>query len=314
MTLVISTITSSGIILTADSRQTYRNQAGAIRIGSDSAMKVFKLTDSSGVAISGRAFLSENNQPAKDVGFFINRFRENEKLENLKTKEIAEKLNKYLGDIFAMREIEALKKQIETEITKLGGTDLKFSNPDGNLVPYSYKDKAGKAISQTRGIETINMLVAGIDEDKIGRAYSVSVPKGVTLERDTQVCGALWVGQTDVLARIVKGYAPEIANLDFVKDALTKDKQGTSDQLNKMEYIINWATITLQDAIDFCVLMTRTTENIQRFSDGTILAPGGITGVGGEIDIAVITPEKGFAWLKKKRLKSEGSELSLDKE
>ena len=84
--------------------------------------------------------------------------------------------------------------------------------------------------------------------------------------------------------------------------------------MNKLEYVINWATITLQDAIDFCVLMTRTTESIQRFSDGTFLAPGGITGVGGEIDIAVITPEKGFAWLKKKKLKSEGAELSLDKE
>jgi hypothetical protein len=58
--------------------------------------------------------------------------------------------------------------------------------------------------------------------------------------------------------------------------------------------------------------MTRTTASIQRFSDGTKLAPGGIPGVGGEIDLAVITPEKGFAWLKQKTLKSEDAELSLD--
>jgi hypothetical protein len=58
--------------------------------------------------------------------------------------------------------------------------------------------------------------------------------------------------------------------------------------------------------------MTRTTESIQRFSDGTVISPGGVTGVGGEIDIAVITPENGFVWLKKKKLKSEGAELSLD--
>ena len=61
MTLVISTITSSGIVLTADSRQTYKNQAGAIRVGSDSAMKLFKLTNTCGVAISGRAFLNEKD-------------------------------------------------------------------------------------------------------------------------------------------------------------------------------------------------------------------------------------------------------------
>lgn len=314
MTLVISTITSSGIVLTADSRQTYRNQAGAIRIGSDSAIKLFKLTNSCGVAISGRAFLSEKDQPAKDVGFFINRFAETEKLDGLKIKEIAEKLNKNLGDIFVTKEMDSLKKQIEEEIKKLGGTELSFSTNDGHLLPYLYKDKDGKTISNTGGIETINMIVAGVDNDKIGRTYSVLVPKGITNERDTQQCGAMWVGQTDVLARIVKGYAPEIGNIDFVKDALLKDKEGISGQLNKLEYIINWATITIQDAIDFCVLMTRTTENIQRFSDGTILAPGGITGVGGEIDIAVITPEKGFAWLKKKKLKSEGVELTIDKE
>jgi len=312
MTLVISTITSSGIVLTADSRQTYRNQAGSMRIGSDSAMKLFKLTNLCGVAISGRAFLSEKDQPAKDVGFFINRFAESEKIDGLKIKEIAEKLNEYLGDIFVTKEIDSFKKQIEEEIKKLVGTELKFSATDGNLVPYSYKDKDGKIISNTGWVEIINMIVAGIDSDKVGRAYSILVPKGITSERDTQQCGAMWVGQTDVLARIVKGYAPEIGNIDFVKDALSKDKEGILGQLNKLEYVINWATITVQDAIDFCVLMTRTTESIQRFSDGTFLTPGGITGVGGEIDIAVITPEKGFAWLKKKKLKSEGAELSLD--
>ncbi len=159
------------------------------------------------------------------------------------------------------------------------------------------------------------MIVAGIDDDKVGRAYLVSVPKGITNEKDTNTCGALWAGQTDVLARIVKGYAPEIENLDFVKEALAQPgaKQGEiGGQLNRLEYIINWDIITLQDAVDFCVLMTRTTENIQRFSDGTALAPGGIAGVGGGIDIAVITPEKGFLWLKKKKLKAENAELSLE--
>ena len=86
MTLVISTITSSGIVLTADSRQTYRNQAGAIRVGSDSAMKLFKLTNTCGVAISGRAFLNEKDQPVKDAGFFIRKFAETEKLEGLPKK------------------------------------------------------------------------------------------------------------------------------------------------------------------------------------------------------------------------------------
>lgn len=314
MTLVISTITSSGIVLTADSRQTYKNNAGAIRIGSDSVMKLFKLTEFSGVAISGKAFLNEEGQPVKDVGYFINKFKKSEDLKDLSVKEIAVKLNKYLSDLFVKKEKDNLKKLIETEVNKLGGTNLSFPSTDDNLVPYSYKDKDGKVGTFTGWIDTINIIVAGMDKDKVGRAYSVFVPKGIGAERDTKQCGALWVGQTDVLSRIVKGYAPEIESLNFVKEALTKDNSSTTEQLSKMEYLINWGTITLQDAIDFCVLMTRTTESIQRFSDGTILTPGGIAGVGGEIDIAVITPEKGFTWLKRKKLKAEDAELPLEDE
>lgn len=311
MTLVIATITSSGIVLTADSRQTYRNQAGAVRTGSNSAMKLFRLTSSCGVAISGRAFLSEPGQPLKDVGFFINRFAKSEQLDGITAKEIAEKLSKYLADIFIAVELDALRQRITAEVTKQAGTDLDFSPPDGNLQPYSFKGAGGARVSRTGSIETIHMIVAGIDGDGVGRAHSVSVPKGTTLTRDTQQCGAIWVGQTDVLARIVKGFAPEIEKLDFVREALAKDTGGTTGQLNKLEYIINWGTITLQDAVDFCVLMTRTTESIQRFSDGTVLAPGGITGVGGDVDIAVITPERGFKWLRRKVLSAEGAELSL---
>jgi hypothetical protein len=73
-------------------------------------MKLFKLTNPCGVAISGRAFLSETNQPAKDVGFFISRFAECEKLDGLKVKEVAERLNKSLADVFVVRGMDATQK------------------------------------------------------------------------------------------------------------------------------------------------------------------------------------------------------------
>jgi len=311
MTLIISAITSSGIVLTADSRQSYKNRAGAIRIGSDSASKLFKLTDYVGVSVSGKAFLSEDDQPPKDISYFINNFKQTENIKELSVKDVANKLNKYLGDIFIEKESVLLKKLIEQRVIKIGGTDLAFSPLDGPLVPYTYVNKEGKKISDQGIIDTINMIVAGIDKDKIGRAYSVWIPKGITLEKDTQGCGALWCGQNDVVSRIIKGFAPEIEQLNFVKEALLKDQNLVINQLNQMEYIVNWGTMTIQDAVDFCVLMTRTTESIQRFSDGTRLQPGGIPGVGGEVDIAIITSGKGFCWLKKKKLVAEGEELCL---
>jgi hypothetical protein len=312
MTLIMSAITSSGIVLTADSRQSYKNKMGAIRIGSDNAAKLFKLSDDIGVSISGKAFINEEGQSFKDVGYFINKFKREENLKELTVRDIANKLNKYLGDLFVEKEIISLKKLIEDQISKAGGKNLTFLPTDGSLIPYTYLNKEGNAVSDTGAIETINMIVAGIDKDKSGRAYSVWIPKGITLEKDTKLCGALWCGQNDVVSRIIKGFAPEIERLNFIKEALVKDNASIVNQLNQMEYIINWGTMTIQDAIDFCVLMTRTTESIQRFSDGTLLQFGGIPGVGGEIDIAVITPENGFRWLKKKKLEAEGEELSLE--
>jgi len=314
MTLSLATITTSGIVLTTDSRQTYRNKAGMTRIGSDSAMKLFQLNDRVGVAIAGRAFLSDVNGVTKNIGWFIEEFKKKELKEKLSVKEIAQKLNDYLSGIFVDKEMTQLENQIKEEIKKQEGTDLKIKDRDGLLLPYSYKAKGGQVKEDTGSIlDTIYLVVAGIDNDLTGRAYSVYIPKGVIAEKDTKTGGVMWIGQTDVLVRIIKGFTPEIGVLDFVKEAINKDKTAAEKQLNQLEYLINWGTMTLQDAIDFGILITRTTESIQRFSDGTVLSPGGITGVGGDIDVAVITPEKGFVWLKKKQLIAEDQKTDLDK-
>jgi len=261
MTLIISALTSSGIVLSADSRQTYRNNVGVVRIGSDSAMKLFKLTERCGVAIAGRAFINEDKQPMKDVGYFIKRFLRTEKdVEKLSVKETAAKLGKYIGSIFIPRELESAKPYIENEVKSKGGSKLTFGAPTGNALPYSYVDKDGKTVSLQWWIESITMIVAGVDSDEVGRAYLFVVPNDITLESNTKDCGAIWGGQTDVLTRIIKGHAPEAGNLEFLKEALKKNEKETKEEINGLEYIINWGTITLQDAIDFCVLMTRTTQ------------------------------------------------------
>lgn len=311
MTLSLATVTTSGIVLTADSRQTYKNRAGMVRIGSDSAMKLFALSDRVGVVIAGRAFLVDTSGVAKNTGWFIEEFKKSKLQLDWNTKEVAENLGDYLGSFFVKKEFEALSERIVKDISEKGGIDIVVKEPNGNLLPYTFKDAEGNTIEQAGYIDTINLIVAGIDDDGVGRSYFVNVPGGIQNEKDTNRGGALWIGQTDVLSRIVKGYASEIGNLGFVNKAAGENKKAVDDELNAMEYIINWGTMTIQDGIDFAVLVTRTTESIQRFSDGTHLSPGGITGVGGDIDIALITPEKGFVWLKKKQLQSEGCSVNL---
>ena len=70
--------------------------------------------------------------------------------------------------------------------------------------------------------------------------------------------------------------------------------------------------MTFQDAIEFAELAIKTTESIQRMTDGTWQLPGASPGVGGPVDIAIVTPEKGFVWIKKKKLVVEGPDIDLD--
>ena len=68
--------------------------------------------------------------------------------------------------------------------------------------------------------------------------------------------------------------------------------------LDSLRYDIRYDLMTLQDAIDFAVFIVRATIETQRFNQSSI------QGVGGAIDIAVITTE-GFRWIQHKELRGE---------
>jgi len=306
MTLSIASTTSSGIVLTADSRQTYINKAGMTRIGTDNAVKLFQLNEKIGAVIAGRAFFLDTKLDPKGVlkntGWFIEEFAKNiSKKDASSVKETAQKLNDYLIERLIKPEEPRVREFIKSKVEADNGKEITFCPLDKLKLTYSFKDVEGKKITKDYYMEPVSLIVAGYDNDGVGRAYLTEVPDGPTIERTTEIGGPLWIGQTEVIVRIIKGFGWEIRNLGFVKDAISKGIK-VDDDLNKLEYIINWGTMTMQDALDFNVLMTKITENIQRFSDGTIMNPGGITGVGGYVNVAVITSKEGFRWINKKDL------------
>jgi hypothetical protein len=67
-------------------------------------------------------------------------------------------------------------------------------------------------------------------------------------------------------------------------------------------YVVNFNTMTLQDAIDFVTAMIQITIIIQRFADGIQMQPGGVPGVGGPIDVAVVQPGGPVRWIARKAL------------
>jgi hypothetical protein len=274
------------------------------RIGTDNANKLFQMSKKIGLVIAGKAFYFDEKNVIKSTGWFIEQFKKNEFKNNWSIKETAEKLNDYLTKKLIVAEENRLKNIISNDITNnVGGKDLVFNPRQDLKVHYTYT-KDGQKIEKDFFIESVSLIIAGIDNDAVGRAYIVSVPDAPSIDRDTEYGGTLWIGQTDIVARIIKGFDWEIESIQFVKDA-KKSGVDIDSQLGKMAHVINWQLMTLQDSVDFCVLVTRITESIQRFSDGTVMNPGGITGVGGPIDVATITSGEGFKWISKKEVAVE---------
>lgn len=101
-----------------------------------------------------------------------------------------------------------------------------------------------------------------------------------------------------MLARIVLGYDPRILSLPLSQAA---NPPGTAaSQLASLSYAIYWNSMSIQDAIDFAVAMIQVTITIQKFTAGIVSQPGGVAGVGGPIDVAVVRPSTNVTWIARK--------------
>ncbi|KKQ26936.1 MAG: hypothetical protein US42_C0018G0010 [Candidatus Magasanikbacteria bacterium GW2011_GWC2_37_14] len=307
MSLVINITTPEGIVLAADSRQSYRNQRGAARIGSDNASKLFKINERIAIAATGLAFLPENGM-MKNISKYIEQFKKSEDTEKMTVKEVAEKIHKYFGNIYKVEEqIKAITSQFERDVTLNGGKII-TTEVKNNIVIVQVQDKNGKTGVINAMLEPLNFLLAGFNKNyESHEVYTCRIPGEIEIKRNSKEpgkeYGASWEGQNDVASRIVLGFDGRIGNIKFVQESAQKyGQEEINKQLRNLEYAIQWGTMTLQDAIDFSALIIKTTSAIQRFSDGIVADPGAIPGVGGPVDVAIIVPDKGFTWIKKKEL------------
>lgn len=262
MTLGICVAIPEGIVMAGESRQTYRGRAGA-RIGSDSAMKVFEMTDSIVALTAGWAFLRPQGA--------------------ITLRNIANLVEEFKATLTQPSNVQDVANQLHA-----------FFN-----TAYQWHTAQGHDQPVQQGQVALTFLVGGYDPTSTtGLVFQVSIPGGVAPARDTNNPGPYWIGQFDVVSRIIKGWDPRILGLGFAQQA----GQEAIQQLNGLEYVVNWHTMTLQDAIDFATSMIQITISIQRFTDGIQSNPGDVPGVGGPIDVAVVMPGKKVAWIQKKEL------------
>lgn len=315
MSLGINTTTPEGIVLAADSRQSYRNLKGMSRVGSDSATKVFKLGPRTGLIVAGLAFLPEKNVQ-KNISRFVEEFKKSIAASD-SVQEISTKLKKFFEDKYPYKEqLKALPTQITADLQRQGCENIEVKVL-ADHVEFKFKTPDGVEKNGVAGVEQLQFIVAGYNQDGSHQAAMVYIPGEVDIKRDSkkvgQEYGASWIGQTDVVSRIVLGFDGRIGNLPlFQKLANDVGSEQAQQQLRSLEYMIQWGTMTLQDGIDFSTLAIQTTAALQRFSDGIAGDPGDIPGVGGPIDVAAITPEHGFIWVSKKNLVASGNEVDLE--
>jgi len=123
-------------------------------------------------------------------------------------------------------------------------------------------DNNGKQETAIVGTEQINFIICGYNKEGSYETDMVYIPGEIQKERDSRVkgmeSGAAWIGQTDVVTRIILGYDPRIQNIKYVNEAIkTLGLDQYAQSMRNLEYVINWGTMTLQDAIDLSSLLIK---------------------------------------------------------
>ena len=316
MSLGINVTIPEGIVLAADSRQTYRNQKGVTRVATDSNSIVFRLGTRVGLITTGMAYVKDG-EVLKTIGHHVNDFRIQTGVEQLSVGEVANNLSAYFETRVPYREqLETLSAQIRSDLERRGMKEVSIRTEE-DKVSFLFADAEGKIQHAEARPDGLQFILAGFNRDGSSEVYMIYVPGKVDRARDSRVpgmeYGAGWIGQTDVVTRLVLGFDPRLQGIPLVREAAAKiGEPAVQQQLRGVEYSIQWNTMNLQDAVDFCQLAVETTEAIQRFSDGVLMDPGDVPGVSGPVDIAVITYDKGFTWLSKKAVTCHSGRVDLD--
>jgi len=147
-------------------------------------------------------------------------------------------------------------------------------------------------------------LVGGYDEGAPhGRVFTVSVPNAPkAVEFAANDFGATWGGQRQFVDRLLTGFDPGISQhiYDALNIAANQRQPAILNQelTKKLALPIPWQFLPLQDCIDLCIFLIRTTIQVQQW----VVA---LRGVGGAIDVATITRTGGFKIVQVKELKGD---------
>jgi len=147
-------------------------------------------------------------------------------------------------------------------------------------------------------------FVGGYDEGApYGKVFEIYIPsRPIPNERHNASgeFGLIWGGQGDYANRLIHGFDGKLPNLtkDFLSLDDKKRDELSKHLLNQLQVPVPFAFLPLQDCVDLAIFLIRTTIIMQHWVIG-------IRGVGGAIDVAIITQAKGFEEVQRKQIRGE---------
>jgi hypothetical protein len=154
--------------------------------------------------------------------------------------------------------------------------------------------------------QSMVFLVSGFNEgEAYGRLYEMAIPANPEpREQMEDGFGFLWGGQRQITDRLLQGFDDELpkvvqATLDLEDEDVARLRE---EMKRNLQMRIPYQFLPLQDCVDLCIFLLRTTIALQ-----TWLVD--VRGVGGAIDVATITRQEGFRPVQRKRITGEESFL-----
>ncbi len=178
---------------------------------------------------------------------------------------------------FALRELETNLSQDKNEV-KILKTILEVANAIGkhvqNLILEQIRHETkDKAASLQPNVYPIGFQIVGYDDMQKPLTIEMHVGNDIKIVTHNEL-GITYTGQ------------PEVVNALFARF-----------KTNPEEMPI-FQNFSLQDAITYAEFLIKTTSTYQRFSSN-------MATVGGNIDVALVTPFDGFKWIKQKSLQAK---------
>lgn len=206
--------------------------------------------------------------------------------------------------IVGLRTAHSFMPEFEIHLGEHRKTTVEYARELGRFFLERWRE-AG--MPEQGDIPSMTFVVGGYDPDQpYGNVFLVDVPKNPEPEPRNpgpQDFGMTWGGQLQVASRLIHGSDPALFPLLKEKLGLTDEQLAELLQFltQRLQYRIPFDILPLQDCIDMASFLVRATVSLQNL---------GVTirGVGGVVEIAIITRTRGLRFVQKKRIHGENAD------